>query len=253
MSRRMLAIALACLPVVAAATDDAPTVRYADGRLSVHADHAPLATILADVARATGARLRGTPPDRELSIDLREVRLEEALIRVLGKDNFALVYAPDGRVRTIELLGEAANVPSWPPLGPGASETQAGVDPERQREVMGRTVPVTGRLAAALGTSHPTAGQLVHAALLQKSGRVRAEAQERLLVTFDKDPEIEEVFLRTLGAIDDATLARMLRGMGAAHAEELMTKLASRARSEELRGKAAAVLERLRAPADDAG
>ena len=252
MSRRMLGIALACLSVVAGAAEAPPTVRWADGRLSVHADRARIAAIVADLARATGSSVRGTAPDREVSIDLQDVALEEALIRLLGKDNFALVYGPDGRVRAIELLAAGTTRPSWPAPLLGTSET-TGVSPERQQEVMGRTVPVTGRLAAALGNRHPTAGELIHAALLQKSGRVRGEAQQRVLEAFDTDPEIEDVFSRTLSAIDDATLARMLRAMGPSHGEELMAKLASGARSEQLRVKAAAVLKHLRTPAEDAG
>ena len=253
MSRRMLAGALGCLVAAVAAAAEAPSVRYADGRLTVHAEHAPVAAILTDVARATGASLRGAAPDRDVTVDLRDVALEEALGRLLGKGNFALVYAADGHVRTIELLAEGQRMSSWPPLAAEATRTPGGVSPERQQEVMGRTVAVSGRLAAALRNRNPTAGELIHAALLQKSGRVRSEAQQRLLETFDTDPEIEDVFARTLGAIDDATLARMLRGMGPTHGEELMAKLASQARSEPLRVKAAAVLERLRAPADDAG
>src|SRR5438477_11908968 len=129
MSRRMVAGALACLVAVAAAAE-APIVRYADDRLTVHAEHAPVAAVLTEVARATGATLRGAVSDREVTIDLRDVRLEEALDRLLGKDNFALVYASDGHVSAIELVADGQRMSSWPPLAAGGTGTSPGVSAE---------------------------------------------------------------------------------------------------------------------------
>ena len=90
----------------------------------------------------TGATLRGAVSDREVTIDLRDVRLEEALDRLLGKDNFALVYASDGHVRTIELLAEGQRMSTWPPLAAGGTGTPPGVSPERQQEVMVHQLPI---------------------------------------------------------------------------------------------------------------
>ena len=252
MSRLMLAFALACLAVSAlAGGGEAPLVNYDDGRLAVHADRVPVAAVLAEVARVAGASLRGNAPDREVSADLRDVPIEDVLERLLGKDNFALVYAADGRVRTIELLAEGSGLPSWPQPAGGVAGPEAEETPERQEDVLARRVAVTGRLAAALRNSDPTARQLINAALQQRSGRVRSEAQRRLLEAFDADPEIEDAYTRSFDTVDHPTLARMLRRMGPGHAEGFMAKLAAQARSEQLRLKAAALLELLRTPADD--
>ncbi|HLY39161.1 MAG TPA: hypothetical protein VKU61_14045 [Candidatus Binatia bacterium] len=245
--RRLVVLAvLVCARIAAAA----PDVRYRDGRATVHVHDAPVAGVLDAIARDAGATVRGDMPTRDVTLDLDDVPLGDVLARLLGKDSFALTYGPDGGLRTIELLTVGKLVPAWPPPGVDAS---AGVAPERQAEVMGRRVDVSGRLATVLGTRRPTAGELIHAALRAKDDRARADAQRRALAAFDADPELEEVFTRTLAAIDDRTLASIFRDWSGTRAREFVATLAAQAHSPELRTKAAAVLRQLDAPAPDAG
>ena len=245
--RRVAALIVAGGMVFAGAGRAATTtVRCDAGRLTLHAAKTPIGAVLSDVARACGATIRGTPVQRDVSADLDDVPVDEALVRLLGKDNVALTYGADGRLRTIALLGAARAPSAWPPLA-SVPSSEANASVEHVQEVMNRPVEVTGRLAAALGTRRPTAGQVVLAALQQPSGKVRSEAQHRALAAFDSDPEIEDVFARTLLAVDDATLARMMRDWRGDHGEGFLAKLAERARSPELRAKAAAVVEQLRA------
>ena len=238
-------VGVACQAAIARG---APVVEYRDERLTVHAEATPLTDVLQAVSRATGAEVQGTAPTRPVSIDLAGVPLGDALGRLLGNDSFALHYGPDGRIRTIELLARAdERAPAWPPLGalPGPPDVPL-TDPDRQHAVMTRPIEVTGRLAAALRTRHPAAGELIHAALREPSGKVRAEAQERLLRAFASDPELEATFAATLAPIEDANLARILRGIAGGRAEGFMAKLAAEGGSPELRAKAGAVLEALR-------
>ena len=246
-------LAAACLLVLIArtATATAPDVRYRAGRVTVHVHDTPLATVLDTIARDAGATVRGDVPSRDVSADLDDVPLDDVLARLLGKDSFALTYAPDGGLRTIELLAVGKPAPAWPPPGVDAS---AGVAPERQAEVMGRRVDVGARLATALGTRRPTAGELIHAALREKDDRARADAQRRVLAAFEADHELEDVFTRTLAAIDDHTLASIFRDWSGTRAREFVAALATRAHSPELRTKAGAVLQQLdSAPPADGG
>ena len=243
--RRLAVLAVLAWASVAGAALD---VRYRAGRLTVHVRDAALGAVMDAIARDTGAAVRGEAPARDVTLDVDDLPLDDVLARLLGKDSFALTYGPDGRVRTIELLAVGRSVPPWPPPGADAS---TGVSPERQAEVMGRRVDVSGRLATALGTRRPTVGDLIHGAVRAKDDRARADAQRRVLAAFAADPEVEDVFTRTLAAIDDRTVASTFRSWSQAGAREFIAALATRARSPELRTKAAAVLRQIDAPSPD--
>src|SRR5689334_21840566 len=90
--------ALACASVAGAAP---PDVRYRAGRVTVHVHAAPLAGVLDAIARDAGAAVRGDVPSRDVTLDLDDVPLDDVLARLLGKDSFALTYAPDGGLRAI--------------------------------------------------------------------------------------------------------------------------------------------------------
>ena len=249
MARRTTRAGAAALLVVATIVLAAapPVVRWADGRLTIHAAGVPLGTVLRDVARATGVELHGAPVDRAVSADLDGVPLEDALVQLLGRDNFALTYRADGRVRAIEVLGAAADRGFWPPVPlPGDAPEDPAIP--RDREVMSRTVAVHGRAAKALGTERPMVGQLVIAAFREENRAARADIQRAALAAMARDPEVEEMFTRTLVRIEDGALAEILRRWNETGSEEFLAKLASDARSPELRAKAAAVRDRLGAP-----
>jgi hypothetical protein len=224
-----------------------PVVRWADDRLTIHAADVPLGTVLREVARATGVELHGAPIDRAVSADLDGVPLEDALVQLLGRDNFALTYRADGRVRAIEVLGAAAERRFWPPVSPPGDAPEDPAIP-RDRAVMSRTVAVHGRAAKALGTERPMVGQLVIAAFREENRAARADIQRAALAAMARDPEVEATFARTLAPIEDDALAEILRRWNETGSEEFLAKLASQARSAELRAKAAAVRERLGAP-----
>ena len=245
--RRLVVLALLAWASIAGAALD---VRYRAGRLTVHVHEAALGAVLDAIAHGAGATVRGDPPARAVTLDVDDAPLDDVLARLLGKDSFALRYAPDGGLRTIELLAVGKPASPWPPPGVDAS---TGVAPERQAEVLGRRIDVGARLAKAFGTRRPTAGELIHGAMRAKDDRTRADAQRRLLAAFDADPELEDVFTRTLVAIDDRTVASIFRGWNETGAREFVAALAARARSPELRAKAAAVLRQLDAPPPDAG
>jgi hypothetical protein len=248
-ARRTTRTGVAALLVVATIglAASPPVVRWADGRLTIHAADVPLGTVLRDVAGATGVELHGAPVDRAVSADLDGVPLEDALVQLLGRDNFALTYRADGRVRAIEVLGAAADRGFWPPVSPPADSPEDPAIP-RDREVMSRTVSVHGRAAKALGTERPMVGQLVIAAFREENRAARADIQRAALAAMARDPEVEATFARSLVPIEDGALAEILRRWNETGSDEFLAKLASQAGSPELRAKAAAVRERLGAP-----
>lgn len=239
---RLAAVAVITLASSRVAGAAEPVVHYRAGRVTVHVQGMSLAAVLQAIGRDSGALVRGEIPRRDVTADLDDVPLDDALGRLLGRDSFALTYARDGRLRSIDLLAIGKAGPAWPPPGIGAP---IDVAPERAQAVMGRRLDVGGRLAAALGTQRPTAGELVHAAFRQEDWNVRGDAQRRVLAAFAADPELQDVFSRTLRAVDDDTLARIFRDWNVDGAKEFMRALAMRAREPELRAKAAAVLASL--------
>lgn len=226
------------LLVAAALAATAPMVRWSDGKLTLHAANVPLASVLRDVARATGIELRGIPVDRPVSADLDAVPLEDALTQLLGRDNFALTYRSDGRVRAIEVLGTAAERNLFPPPAPlgDAPEDPAIV---HDREVMTRTVQVHGRVATALGTTNPAVGQLLIAAFRDATS-ARTDIQRAALQALAHDHEVEATFTKSLLAIDDTVLADILNRWNPDGAKEFLAKLSTDAHSPELRAKATA-------------
>ena len=253
-----LVFALALLGSCVAMAEEPPTVRYDAGRVSVQAASVPVSAILDELARQSGASLRGTAPATPVTTDFTGLSLPEALGRLLGDGSFVLHYE-GSRLRAIELLAAGATASpatvSPAPGTPAASRSPRGlVEAERQARVLQRGVPVTGALAKALATSTPSAGALLHTALQSPSAEIRAAARRAILAAFAADAELEDAYLSTLTPVADATLATMLRRMAKGDgAEALMSALAGGARSAALRVKAAAVLAALRAtPANGA-
>jgi hypothetical protein len=232
-------------------------VRYESDRLTVRLAGAPVGEVLDDLARQAGAEIRGTVTNpRDISVEFEDVPLSDALHRLLGDQNFALVYGEDGRLRAVKLLGGPQGPPS--PGGPAslASTGPAGVPPAKTYDVVGTLtglvmshppVPVSGRLAQALGSSSASLQQLIDAGLRHQDASVRSEAMRQSLRVIEAEPEFHTAALDALKGMGDADIGNLLRGVAGANAEEVATHVASQARGTELRIKAAGVLRELRA------
>jgi hypothetical protein len=93
-------------------------VAYDADRLTVRAEGAPLADVVREIGRQSGAEIVGeVRKPRDVSQDFDRVPLVDALVRLLGEQNFTLRYGPEGKLRTIALLGE--------PLATAAQTTPA--------------------------------------------------------------------------------------------------------------------------------
>jgi hypothetical protein len=228
----------------------APTVKFEQDRLTVRVDAMPLKEVLDRVAKATGATIRGSVPDRTVTVSVTAAPLSEGLETILGSHSFILKYGSGGAPRAVELLGAGepvALVPAATPgvaAVPGVAATPGPLEAEEaQAKILQRTVRVSGDLAAAVGSEQPAIGRLLHAVVREPDAGVRAAARDALIAALSGDPEAEAAYLSTLTPVENEVLANMLQKSSAEDgAAAWMAYLAARAPSEALRAKAAAVL-----------
>src|SRR5947199_8078870 len=147
----VLAVMLCWRNARAAEDAPAPLIRYSNDALTVRLSGVPNSEILEELARQSGAEIRGQVREaREVTADFESVPLPEALTRLLGEQTFALVYGKGGRLKAVRLLGgsptvaEASASPAAAPGAPSLGSLAALIDRYPP-------VPVTGQLADALG------------------------------------------------------------------------------------------------------
>jgi len=249
----LYAIALACVARSALAVSEPSShvLAYQDDRLSVRLTEVPLEEVMADLEQASGAEVHGTVrPSRDVSAEFYDVPLVEALYRLLGGQNFVLVYGKGEHLRAVELLGgPQALIRTSAAPGPAPAVATSGVprDPGGAVAALDGHPPVSvsGRLAQALGTEAATFRQLFDVASHNEDAAVRAEAMRAFIRALDAEPEFRELVLRTLNTMDDFTLTEMLSGLAGNRAEEIAAQIAAHAHGSELRSKARAILLRL--------
>lgn len=215
----------------------APMVHYQGGRLSARIHDVPLDDVLRAVTAETGVRFEGIPLDeRDVSKRFDDVPFAEALRRLIGRQNFMLVYGADGQPSRVRLLG----VPALP-VARGA-HTPA---PPSFGVVLAQQPPVavSDQLAAALGSQHgPLPLVRVLQALRLDGGGIRDEAVGVFLHALQTTPALRSSFL----ALDDRGLATLARSWGGTHAADALSLLVTRARTPEVRGLATKGLARLK-------
>ena len=229
------------------ATAERAKVLYGNDRLSVHAERVPLHDVLEAFAKASGAEICGSPREsRDVTIEMKDVPLSEALRRLLGDQNFTLSYGEAGRLRALELV--APSQPGDVPAAVDAWGLPAAAFAAFERHVR---VPLDDRLATALGTQTATLAQLFTTGLRHHDPDVRAAAIGTWLRTFEEDRELRANVLHLVGSMDDMAVMRVLRGVAGRRADELLARIAGQAQDSDLRTKASSLLEQLRAaPAD---
>jgi len=249
--RPRVALAAWILAVAGIAGADERIIRYEKDALTVHLTNVPVAEVLDEVARQTGAQIRGqVRADRDVTAQFDAVPLPEALHRLLGDQNFALVYGDGGKLKSVRLLGgttgQTAGAPAPspaapavppPPVQPGLANLIANHPP----------VPVTGRLAQTVGGPNATLQQLFEIGTRNDDSSLRSDAIRTMVSTLETDPALRAAAIGELGTIDDGALSAILRGAAGEHAEEVAMQVLAQARASEIRVKASSVLQRLRA------
>jgi hypothetical protein len=248
--RQRAALAAWIIAVAGIARADERVIQYAKDALTVHLTNVPVAEVLDEIARQSGAEIRGqVRADGDVTAQFDAVPLPEALHRILGDQNFALVYGEGGKLKSVRLLGgtpgqTAAAAPSPvapavqpPPSSPGLANLVANHAP----------VPVSGRLAQTVGGPNATLQQLFEIGTRNEDSSLRSEAIRTMVSTLETDPALRAATIGELGTIDDGALSAILRGAAGEHAEEVAMQVLTQARASEIRVKASSVLQRLRA------
>ena len=81
------------------------SVQLSNGLLSLHAEDVPLRAILDEIARVTDVRIRATDgaapagDETPTTLVLADVRVDDAVRRLLTGRDFVLVYSSTGRLR----------------------------------------------------------------------------------------------------------------------------------------------------------
>ena len=237
----------------ARAAEDAPArvIQYTRDTLTVHVTGAPNSEILEELSRQSGADIRGQVREpRDVAADFDSVPLPEALARLLGEQNFALVYGKGGRLKTIRLLGGAqpgsqvaGSPPSSAPSGPERPPFPGSLPALIDRHP---PVPVAGALADAIGSPSATLRQLIDLSLHHEDPAVRAEALRTGIGTLDGDPELRSAVISELETADSVLLTSLLRTAASERSEDIATQVLRDTRFPEIRLKASSVLQRLR-------
>lgn len=240
------------------------------GRLTAQIEAASLRDVLAVLAAATGAEVRGVPPkgEQRLSIGFRDLPLERGLERILAGSSYLLLFRGEGRARLVRVVLAAG---SGERILPGERVPNA-------EDPASASVPSTITGADDAISSEPisddeSAGERIEAiGLLALSGEVElATAELRETLATDPDEEVRRVAfgaLEELGPIPrdvllDTALAdpsldlrldaleRLRRdGIGDADSVAALAELARRDPSPELRAIASDMLRQADGSAD---
>jgi hypothetical protein len=246
-----LAVAVTLLgPLVAlASTDPGRVIQYSKDALTVRLAKVPLAEVLADIGQQSGAEIRGTLREqREVTAEFEAVPLAEALGRLLGDQNFALVYDKEGHLRAVKLLGGPLAGGVATPIPAAVAPPPPAKTPIDIRDMLSNhpPVPVHGRLAQALGTNSATLQQLMELGFHNEDPTVRAEALRAGVQTLEGEPTLRQAVIGALNSFDDAALSTLLRGAAGPNAEEVAMQVLTQSRAPEVRVKASSVLRELR-------
>jgi hypothetical protein len=257
----LVAAALLSATAGRAAKDAKQTIQYDDDRLTLRVEDALAADILQEVARQSGAEVRGQiPTTRRVSAEFERAPLKDGLERVLGAQNFTLTYAKDGRIKTIELKGLPEDGRAVEPVTPAsapaparASTSPAGCIPttEEAKRRMGtlvyllkaNQVPLSGRLAGTLGRSEASLYSLLPM-VFDADPRKRMAARLASRRALDADPQVVDAFM----ALDDAQLIYLARSAFGDGAGYFIKSVTRRARDRDFRRRAFAILRELRKP-----
>lgn len=228
----------------------ARVVEYSADKLTVRLSAVPIDEVLSEIERQAGAEIRGQVRNpHPVSAEFRDVPLADALHRLLGDQNFALIYGSGGRLKTLRLLGGPQAAQAQPATAaPAVQPAPGGVSTAVLSEMFQRhpPIPIKGRLAQALGTESAPFPMLADVALHNDDAAVRTEAVRAAVQALEGEPELRAAVISAVGGIGDPDLGNLIRGLAGERAEEVVRHVLTTARASELRIKASAVLQQLR-------
>ncbi|HWP65326.1 MAG TPA: hypothetical protein VNO26_05380 [Candidatus Limnocylindria bacterium] len=243
---------VAALGVVAGAQDQqqpgARVIKYRDDRLTVDLVRVPLGEVLAEIARQSQAEIRGELREpRDVTARFEDVPLADALDRLLGTQNYALIYGEDGSLRAIPLLSGSTvgSAPSFSLRPASAGTPSTVVPPAGLAALLAAEIPISGPVAEKLGSDKASLGQLANLWLHESDPTVGAQSLRSGFKAIEGSPGLRSATLDMANNYSDADLARLFRGFAGGRAEELVDIIASQSKVSEFRSKATMVLRRL--------
>jgi len=225
-------------------------IEYRDDRLSVHLEKVPLDDVLSELARISGGQIRGDLRDpKDVTAEFKDVPLSDALHRLLGNQNFALVYGRSGELRAVRLLGGPQTAAAKPPTVASLMPTTTTLTPTPGNllALFARhaPLPVSGRLAEAFGSNTATFEQLLNASLHNEDPAVRAEGLRVFIGGVEGDAELKNAVTGSIGTMDDQQLTALVQSIAGDHASEFIAGVVTRTRDGALRTRGSIILERL--------
>ena len=265
-ARRALAAAMLVAALgmctAAAVAEDAATpdrvIRFENDTLTVRLARVPISDVLAELERQTGASVRGALLDpREVSADFKGVPLAQALARLLGDQNFALVYGEGGRLRALTLLPTGQGTPR-----PAAAATPTTTLPpapnfitlEEFAQFIDSQPPVRceGALAEALGPM-ATYRQLLDTSLSHADPSVRMQAIGVAIRSIEGQPELRAKLVSAASGVEADHLSQLIESAAGNRAQEFASNVTAQTRATEVRAKFSTALHHLRRRGAGAG
>ena len=249
-----LAATLGMYSAVGAADDAARpdrVIRYENDALTVRLAKVPITDVLNELERQTGASVRGSLLDpREVTAEFRDVPLSQALARLLGDQNFALVYGEGGRLRTLTLLPGGQATPARPvSVSPPTTVPPAVnlITLEEFVQLIDAQPPVRcdGALADALGPQ-ATYRQLLEAALSHSDAGVRMQAIGVAIRSIEGQPELRAKLVAAASGVEADHLSQLIENAAGNRAQEFASNVTAQTRATEVRAKFSTALHHLR-------
>jgi hypothetical protein len=265
---RSLFVPMAMLVAFSVPTGAKPLekLEYKNDRVTMRAEDTPLADIIDALKRQSGAELHGTAPERNVTLNLDDVPLREALERLLGEQSFALTYGDQNKLKKLELRGGpvAAKGIGEKPAGSGSESASAPSESMNLGIHDGKTpahwvavhdglranVPVSGRLREAAGGERASWDFVLSTASQRKDPELRNDAIRAGVHAVENDPEMREGVIGSLLRMNDEQLAGYIKAMARSVEEEpipFMKSVVRHSRDSELRSRARELLRQFRA------
>jgi hypothetical protein len=200
-----MAIGAAEIAAQAGTASDPLAVRYEDGRLSVRAEHVPLARALREVARQTGVAISGVSSlSQDVSVTFTGLPLLDGVRRLLGTGSYVLVLEPSshgaiGRIE-VQLAGQGAAPPVDRPRGEDGAEARRRAT---ERLAALGDEDALPHVLAALGDPSPDVRQAAVASLPQYGER--ALEPVHALLRRERDDGVRMVALQVLAQVSGGT------------------------------------------------
>jgi len=245
---RLWLVALGCaLALAGSARADLPKVTVENDRISANLRDAQVGDVVQAFAEETGAVVSGGIANaRVVTLELDRVPVQVALERLLGDQNFVLVYKTDGSLKALRLLGGTAEVPV-PVSTEGAPPAAAPPPAQMAVGFLTQTiaVPHDGRLRGLVGGESATIQQILDIAVHNGDLSVRVEALQAGITGIETDPKLKEAATAGLERVSDETLEALVRGVAGERARELVAQVGARSRVSAVRSRAYRLLRRL--------